>query len=284
MLRVMATLNERGVQRNMRRVTVSAIAGCIVVGLAWLAFAPRSPTPRAFPKKVDIAAAADLQFALAEVITAFREEHPDTAVEVSYGASGNFYAQLSNHAPFDLFLSADIDYPRKLIEQGLAEKDSEFLYAVGHLVVWVPKESPLAMEKVEIKALLDPRVKKIAIANPRHARCGRSAEAALKSLGVYEQVKDKLVLGENVAQTAQFVQSGSVNVGLIALSLAVAPTLHNQGRFWEVPLDAYPRLEQGGVILSWAQNRQAAESLRGFLLSPKGKAILKRFGFFLRGE
>jgi len=274
----------RGIQKTMRRATLSAIVGCIVVGLAWLAFAPRSPAPQAGPKEVRVAAAADLKFAFEDVVKAFREEHPEIAVQVSYGASGNFYAQLSNHAPFDLFLSADIDYPRKLIDQGLAEKDSEFLYAVGHLVVWVPELSPLDMEKEGIKTLLDPRVKKIAIANPRHAPYGRAAEAALKSLGVYEQVKDKLVLGENVAQTAQFVQSGSVDAGLIALSLAVAPALHDQGRFWEVPLDAYPRLEQGGVILSWAQDRQAAETLRGFLLSPEAKAILKRFGFFLQRE
>jgi molybdate transport system substrate-binding protein len=271
----------------MRRFTLSAIAGCIVVGLAllaWLAFAPRSPEPQASPKEVRVAAAADLQFAFDDVVKAFRADHPDIAVQVNYGASGNFYSQLSNHAPFDLFLSADIDYPRKLIEQGLAEKDSEFLYAVGHLVVWVPKSSPLDVEKTGIKTLLDPSVKKVAIANPRHAPYGRAAEAALKSLGVYEQVKDKLVLGENVAQTAQFVQSGAVDVGLIALSLAVAPAVQNQGRYWEVPLDVYPRLEQGGVILSWVQNKQAAESLRAFLLSPKGKAILKRFGFFLQGE
>jgi molybdate transport system substrate-binding protein len=217
-------------------------------------------------------------------VVEFEKEHPDIKVSVTYGSSGNLYAQLSNKAPFDLFLSADIDYPRKLIEAGLAAKESEFQYAVGHLVVWVPNDSPLDLEALGIRAVVDPFVKKLAIANPRHAPYGRAAEAALKKLGVYDEVEDRLVLGENIAQTAQFVETGAADVGLIALSLALAPALCDKGRYWPVPLDAYPPLEQGGAIMAWAKDQAATQALRDFLMSRQGRTVLKRFGFLLPGE
>src|SRR5262249_17486467 len=157
-------------------------------------------------------------FALDEVAQAFRERNPHIDAKITYGASGTFFAQLSNRAPFDLYLSADVEYPRKLVKEGLADHDSEFLYAVGHLVVWVPRLSPVDVEKLGAKALLDPSIKKVAIANPRTAPYGRGATAALESLGVYQEVKDKLVLGENIAQAAHFVQSNSADAGVLALS------------------------------------------------------------------
>jgi molybdate transport system substrate-binding protein len=267
----------------MRRVAWVGAAVVVVAAVAavWLTRLGRGPEPQPARGAVRVAAAADLRFALDDAVKAFRERHADIDVQVTYGASGNFYAQLSNGAPFDLFLSADVDYPRRLAEQGLADKDSEFLYAVGHLVLWVPNSSPVDVKGRGMDALLDPSIKKVAIANPKHAPYGRAAEAALKSRGVYDRVKDRLVLGENIAQTAQFVQTGSADAGLIALSLALAPTMRDEGRYWEVPPDAYPRLEQGGVILSRAQDRQAAEALRSFLTGAEGKAVLKRYGFIL---
>jgi molybdate transport system substrate-binding protein len=271
----------------MRRLWVICIGSAALMGVAlalWYWFADGTSAPSSSHPVVRVAAAADLKFALEDLTKEFRTLHPNIDVQVTFGSSGNFFSQLSNHAPFDLFLSADVDYPRKLIELGLADKQSEFLYAVGHLVVWVPNSSSLNVKEQGMAVVLDPAVKKIAVANPRHAPYGRAAEAALKSLGYYDKVQEKLVLGDNIAQTAQFVQSGSADVGLIALSLAIAPAMRDQGRFWEVPLDAYPRLEQGGVILSWVQDRQAAESFRTFLLSGDGKAVLRRFGFFLAGE
>src|SRR5437763_10695198 len=137
-------------------------------------------------------AAADLKFTMGEIVEAFRREHPAINVAVAYGSSGNFYAQLSNRAPFDIFFSADVDYPRRLIREGLAGADSEFLYGVGRLVVWVPQTSAIDVEKLGMRALLSPSVRRIAIANPRHAPYGRAAEAAMKSLGVYDQVKDRI--------------------------------------------------------------------------------------------
>jgi molybdate transport system substrate-binding protein len=241
---------------------------------------PRSSTDH----EVRIAAAADLKFALEEAIAEFRGSHSDIQLKVSYGSSGSFYTQLSNGAPFDLFLSADMDYPRRLIAEGLADKATEFVYAVGHLVLWVPKESPLDLDKLGMNAAADPSVKKLAIANPRFAPYGRAADAALKKLGLYDQVKDRLVFGENIAQTAQYVETGAADAGLIALSLALAPSLRDKGRYIEVPLDAYPKLEQGGVILNGAADRQAAQAVRDFLASVEGKAVLKRYGFSLPGE
>jgi molybdate transport system substrate-binding protein len=232
---------------------------------------------------VRVAAAADLKFAMDEIVEAFRREHPAVSVQVTYGSSGNFYAQLSNRAPFDIFFSADVDYPRRLVRQGLAFADSEFLYGVGRLVVWVPRNSPIEVEKLGMQALLSPSVRRIAIANPRHAPYGRAAEAAMKSLGVFDQVKDRLVLGDSVMQTAQFVDSGGAEVGIISHSLALAPALRDKGRVWEAPSDAYPRQEQGGVILSWAKDRPAAEALRDFVLT-EGRAILRRHGFRFQGE
>src|SRR5262249_16706677 len=152
------------------------------------------------------------------------------------------------------FFSADMEYPRRLIEQGLAPRESAFVYAVGHLVVWVPRDSPLDIEKLGMQALLDPSVRKIAIANPRHAPYGRAAEAALKTAGLYDKLRERLVFGDNVAQTAQFVQTGSADAGLIALSLALAPTLRTSGHYWKIPMDLYPRMEQGGIILSWVKD------------------------------
>ncbi len=235
-------------------------------------------------REVRIAAAADLKFAFDDLASEFRKKHPEIKVSVTYGSSGNFYAQLENKAPFDLFLSADIDYPRKLVENGLASKDSEFQYAVGHIVVWVPNGSKLDLEKLGMKAVADPSVKKLAIANPKFAPYGRAAEAALKKLGLYEDVKDRLVLGENIAQTAQYVESGSADVGIIALSLALAPAMKDKGRFWTVPLEDYPRLEQGGVIMSWVKDKEATQKLREFIVGTEGKAILKRYGFMQPGE
>jgi molybdate transport system substrate-binding protein len=253
--------------------------------LAAIAFADCAHPARAAEQgTVRVAAAADLRFTMDEIVEAFRRERTAVDVLVTYGSSGNFYAQLSNRAPFDIFFSADVDYPRRLIRQGLALADSEFLYGVGRLVVWVPKNSPIEVEKLGMQALRSPSVRRIAIANPRHAPYGRAAEAAMKSLGVFDQVKDRLVLGDSVMQTAQFVDSGGAEVGIISHSLALAPALRDKGRFWEAPIDAYPRQEQGGVILSWAKDRPAAEALRDFVLSEGGRAILRRHGFRFQGE
>jgi molybdate transport system substrate-binding protein len=231
------------------------------------------------PPSLRIAAAADLRYALDDVVKAFRQVHGGVRVEPSYGSSGTFYAELLNRAPFDLYLSADLEYPRKLAERQLFLEGSEFTYGVGRIVVWTGLRSGLDLDHLKMDALRQPAVRHIAIANPEHAPYGRAAVAAMRALGVYVAVKDKLVLGENVSQAFQLVQSGAAEAGIVALSLALAPGASGQGRYWEVPLDAYPRIRQGGAIMKWTHHPETARSFRAFLLSPEGRAILKRYGF-----
>ncbi len=219
-----------------------------------------------------------------QLVDEFQKARPDLAVKVSYGSSGNFYAQLQNRAPFDLYFSADVTYPRQLQQAGLIQEGSLFVYAVGHIVVWTLQSNALDLENRGIEALEDPGVRHIAIANPAHAPYGRAAEAALRSLGIYEKVQSKLVFGENVSQTLQFVQSGSAEAGIVALSLALAPEVRGVGKYWQIPESAYPRLEQGGAILAYAANAGGAAEFRSFVLSARGKGILRRYGFFLPGE
>jgi molybdate transport system substrate-binding protein len=262
----------------VRILTWLAFAGAIPVGFR--AFAAGEDAKISPPTTLTIAAAADLRFALGDLVKEFEEKFPGTKINVSYGSSGNFFAQFQNGAPFDLFFSADIEYPRKLAEKGLGA-DDVFLYAIGCIVVWVPKNSPVAVDKLGIKALLEPSIRKIALANPEHAPYGRAAVAALKALNVYDQVVSRLVYGENIAQTAQFVQSGAADAGIIALSLAVAPQMRDTGRFWQVPLDAYPPMEQGGLILKSTKNLETARAFRDFVLGDHGREVLKNYGFYL---
>jgi molybdate transport system substrate-binding protein len=231
--------------------------------------------------ELTIAAAADLKFAMDQIVTEFQTKQPGTTVKVAFGSSGNFFAQLQNRAPFDLYFSADIEYPRKLAEAGHALDTNVFLYAVGRLVVWVPRYSSVDLGTLGIQSLLEPSVRKVAIANPEHAPYGRAAITAMKSLHVYEQAESKLVYGENIAQTAQFIQSGAADAGLIALSLALAMQTRDRGRYWEIPRDAYPKIEQGGIILSWTKEPIAARRFRDFVLGQHGREVLKRYGFFL---
>ena len=226
------------------------------------------------PQKLSIAAAADLQFALADASQQFHQQHPEIELAVNYGSSGNFYSQIRNGAPFDVFLSADVQYPRNLANDHIIPANSVFVYANGRIVVWVPAASKLD----PATALRDPSVTRIAIANPQHAPYGRAAEAALRSMGLYDSVQKKLVLGENISQTFQFVQSGAADVGVVALSLAVAPNVRGQGRYWEVPMDSYPKIEQGGAIL---KDSAGARAFRAWLLSSAGRALLQKYGFFL---
>jgi molybdate transport system substrate-binding protein len=237
----------------------------------------------ALPARADelaVAAAADLKFALDDLVAEFHNHQPAIKVKVTYGSSGNFFAQLQNRAPFDLYFSADIEYPRKLAQAGHALDTNVFLYGVGRLVVWSPKASPVDLERLGIQSLFAPSVNKIAIANPRHAPYGVAAVAAMKSLEVYERAEPQLVYGENIAQTAQFVQSGAADIGILALALAISPRMRDTGRYWEIPLDAYPAMEQGGMILKWTKNAEAARAFRDFVLNEHGRAVLKRYGFF----
>ena len=228
---------------------------------------------------VSIAAASDLKFALEDLSERFQKQNPTIQIKTTYGSSGNFFAQLSNKAPFDLFLSADINYPNRLIEQGDAVKDSLFPYAIGKIVLWIRNDSAIELTDKGFLALTDPSIQKIAIANPQHAPYGRAAEAALKHEKLYHSIQEKLVFGENISQTLQFIETGSADIGIVALSLASAPTVKNKGRFWVIPEETYPKLVQGGVQTTWATNPEACQSLREYLVSPAAAEIFKQYGF-----
>jgi molybdate transport system substrate-binding protein len=230
---------------------------------------------------LSIAAASDLRYVLDDLVTAYRDANPGAGVSVSYGSSGNLFAQMANGAPFDLFLSADIDYPRRLIADGHAVPDSLFRYAIGRIVIWVPARSTLDIETRGLAAAADPLVRRVAIANPDHAPYGRAAQAALGFANLLDVVKPKLVFGETVSQAFQFVQSGSAELGIIALSLARAPVVETAGRFVLVPANLHPPLDQGGVILKSAQRPDAAVSFRALMTGQIGRDMLTRYGFEL---
>jgi molybdate transport system substrate-binding protein len=229
-------------------------------------------------QEITVAAAADLNAALTE-LTAKYSATSGVAVRLSFGASGNLFNQVQNGAPFDLFFSADEDYPKQLIEKGLGERDSLYRYAVGRIVLWVPVDSKLDIEAKGLQALLDPAVKKIAIANPQHAPYGRAAEAALRHAGVYDQIHERLVLGENVSQAAQFVESGNAQAGIVALSHAMAPAMKGKGKTWEVPLDFYPPLNQAAIVISRSQQKGKAAQFLEYLRKPEATEVLRKYGF-----
>ena len=246
--------------------------------MATLVFLLTPPMARvARGQEIRVAAAADLQFAMQDLAAQF-EKRTTMKVNVTYGSSGNFFSQLQNGAPFDLFFSADIEYPRKLESTGIAEPGTLYEYADGRIVIWAPADAPVDVARLGWKALLDPRVQKIAIANPEHAPYGRAAVAALRTAGIYEQVEGKLVYGENISQAAQFVQSGNAQAGIVAVSLAVSPGM-KEGKRWEISANMHPPIQQAAVVLKSAQNKVGARAFLEFLKSATGRATLAKYGF-----
>ena len=246
-----------------------------MIGLLALAFGFTAPFCAA--QEITVAAAADLQFAMSDVATRFQKETGKT-VHLIYGSSGNFFQQVQNGAPFDMFFSANLDYPKKLEAAGLIEAGSFYQYGQGKIVIWVPNDSKLDLSS-RIHALLDPSVKKIAVANPQHAPYGQAAVAAMQKAGIYDKVKDKFVLGENISQTASFVVSGSADVGIVALSLALSPNMKDKGRYAEIPATEYPPIEQACVILSSSKNKATAKEFLSFIKTLAVADTLKRYGF-----
>jgi molybdate transport system substrate-binding protein len=228
-------------------------------------------------QEVRVAAAADLKFAMQDLAGQF-EKQSGTKVDVTYGSSGNFFSQLQNGAPFDLFFSADIDYPRKLDAAGLAVPGTLYEYAVGRIAIWTSPDAKVGVTQQGWKTLLDPSVQKISIANPEHAPYGRAAVAALQKAGIYDQIKAKLVYGENISQAAQFVQSGNAQAGIVAMSLAVSPGMKD-GKRWEIPADLHPPIEQAAILLKSAKNKESARAFLEFVKSETGRTALDKYGF-----
>ena len=269
--------------RTARWIRYSAVVFALALVLAGsLRTGSAAAQPQAAVKPcgtVTVAAASDLSYAMNEIAANFQKATGCT-VRLSLGSSGNFSTQIENGAPFDVLFSADISYPRKLEAAGLAAPGSTYLYAIGKIVLWTREGSRVDVTQ-GFSALRDIRIKKIAIANPEHAPYGRAAEEALRQSGVYESVKSRLVLGENISQAAEFVESGNADVGIVALSLAVSPAMKNQGRYWIIPEELHAPIQQGMVIVRGAANPQGAQQLLDYVKMPATAALLERYGFAL---
>lgn len=239
-------------------------------GLAW-------QRPQA---RLNVAAAASLKGPVEELRRGFEAEQPGVEVALTLGASGAIFSQLRSGAPFDVFLSADREYPRKLVASGLAAAGDERVYAIGKLVAWLPPGSALDLEGRGLAALTDPAVRRIAVANPAVAPFGRATVAALEAAGVHDAVREKLVLGTSAAQVAQFATTGAADVAFIPSSLTFGPAL-SKGRSVPVPEALHPRIEQSGVVLDKAREKELARAFLAFVTGGKGRAILARYGYGL---
>jgi molybdate transport system substrate-binding protein len=230
--------------------------------------------------QLTVAAAADLKFALDEIVATYQKVHPQDRIQVVYGSSGKFHTQIQQGAPYDLYFSADIAYPQALVRDGHALGPVR-PYAFGRIVLWSRTRDA---SRMTLASLADPAIRRIAIANPKHAPYGKRAEEALRAAGLWQQVQPKLVFGENVAQTAQFVQTGNADVGIIALSLALNPVLAREGGHWTIPERLHAPLEQGYVITRRAADNPAARQFAAYMASPAARAVMARYGFVLPGE
>jgi molybdate transport system substrate-binding protein len=247
-----------------------------VLLLACMLSLPALPAPL-LAAPLLIAAAADLSYCIDDIAAAFRKEVPDAEIKISTGASGNFFAQIRNGAPFDAFLSADVDYPRQLARLGAADGNTLTRYAIGHIVLWSP--DPRFDVDKGLALLRDPRITRVAIANPATAPYGRAAKSALERDGLWEAVQSKLVIGENIAQASQFVQTGNAQVGLVSLASLRSPKLAGVGRYMLVPDTALAPIEQAAVVTKHGADNPLAARFVLFLGSPAARAILERNGF-----
>ncbi|QNI34916.1 molybdate ABC transporter substrate-binding protein [Alloacidobacterium dinghuense] len=222
-----------------------------------------------------LAAAADLQSVLPPILAQL-ERQTHIHVDASYQSSATLATQIQNGAPFDLFMAADMSFPQRIISEGLADADKAVPYARGTLVLWVRDDSPF--RQLSVHTLSDPALKTLAIANAEHAPYGRAAEASLKSLCLYDQLKPKFVIAENIAQTAQYVDSGNAQAGLISLTSALTERLRANGHYIAMPRDSYPPILQGAVVLKNSSNRTQAHQLLEFLLSSPIQKELAVYG------
>ena len=251
---------------NLRRAWLSAVLMCCSLS--------------ALADQITIAAASDLKFAMDEIVTRFKQANTNDQVEVVYGSSGKFNTQIRQGAPYDLYFSADISLPRSLAADGLAGSSVK-TYAFGRIVLW---SAVMDAGKLTLANLTDPAITRIAIANPEHAPYGQRAVEALKASGLWDKVQPKLVYGENIAQTAQFVQTGNAQVGIIALSLAINPELAAAGKYTLIPDSLHAPLEQGYVITQRAKDNALAKRFADYMETKPARVIMRQYGFTLPGD
>lgn len=231
-------------------------------------------------EKLTVAAAANLVHALDALNAEFKRSAPGVTVTSTTGASGNLFAQIKNGAPFDVFLSADVEYPQQIVTAGLGDPATLRVFATGRLVLWSTRAKPENLRDIAA-AVRASDVKKIAIAQPKTAPYGRAAQAALEKLGAWSDVRRRVVYGENISQTAQFVETGAADLGLVAMSLVLSPALKNKGRWEEVSPALYAKvpLDHALVVTRYGSTNPAARRYVEFLASPAAKKVLREFGY-----
>lgn len=251
----------------MFQISIKALA----IAMFWVATAPL------FSQDLTVAAAADLHPALDEIASLFTVKS-GAHLKITYGSSGSFYQQIQNGAPFDAFLSANVDYPKKLEAANLATAGTYYEYARGKIVLLIRADSKLQLEK-GLPVLVNPAVKTIAIADPKHAPYGVAAVAALKTENLYKNVSGKIVTAENISQAAAFVLSGAADAGIIAISLVLAPQNKSAVRYVKIPDRDYPPIQQACIVLRSSKNQKLALQFESFLHDDAAKAVFKRYGF-----
>jgi molybdate transport system substrate-binding protein len=226
--------------------------------------------------KTTIVIAANLKTAMDSIAKVYKQKNPADNIQILYGASGKFYEQIANGAPFDVFFSADMSFPTKLKESHFAISTVK-LYAIGRIAIWSKKIDPNIQK---MNSLLDPKVKKISIANPVNAPYGAKAVESMKRSKIYNNVKTNLVYGENIAQAAQFVAFGAADIGIIALSDVLSPAMKKErGKYYVIPQENHAPLEQGCVILKHGKGNATALRFYDYISSDKAVAILKYYGY-----
>lgn len=257
----------------------AAGAGCAALAIVACLVAAGAT---AAPSMLQVAAASDLRFALDEIARLF-ERDAGVRVRLTYGSSGQLATQVAEGAPFDVYFSANEAFVRALAEGGHIRSGTVQLYAIGRVVLWARRDSWLDVGQ-GMAALTDPRVRFVAVANPAHAPYGAAAVETLRRSGIYERVAPRLVLGENVSQTLQFVQTGNADVGIVALSLAVAPAVRGGGRYWLVPSYLHRPIRQAAGVVTRSRAAEAAAAFLAYVNGPTGRPVMRRFGFVLPGE
>ena len=265
------SLPKQAASQGALQVAVLALAASLLAGIPSL----NAQTPAsAGAKEIHIAAAADLQTVMPPLAQRYEREKGVKLV-VSYGSSGNLATQILNGEPVDLFLGADYTFPEKIVAANLADSRDAIPYAKGTLVLWTRKDTPF--NPLHLEALSDPRVKKIAIADELRAPYGRAAAAALTRLKIYDQLKPKFVIGENIAQAGQFAESGNADLGLISLSMAMSEHFKQLGTYVLVP-DVYPEIRQCAVVLAKSPRRTETHAFLDWLLTPEIQSELPKLG------
>jgi molybdate transport system substrate-binding protein len=240
-----------------------------------LALTVLAPAIRAQTQQLQLACAADLQPVMPTLAAAY-ERATGIHLVTAFGSSATLAQQLANGAPQDVFLSADTVHPHQLIDAGVALGPAPTPYAHGVLVLWARNDS--ALQPISLNTLEDKRLTRLAIANPAHAPYGLAAQQALQHLGLYTQLQPKLAVAENIAQTAQFAESGNAQAGLISLTIASSEHFRSLGTFLRIPAEAYPPIQQSGVILKSSQQQKLARQFLDWLSSPSIQQQLKSFG------